>query len=88
MSLTFPQLSHGVDSDILDLGDPTGSAYGWYNCIEKSTEVAIRNADNYAYLGLLALLAENKYMLLRSDPNKPETESWRKYGNVYLTYVY
>ncbi|KAH7083834.1 hypothetical protein FB567DRAFT_92897 [Paraphoma chrysanthemicola] len=72
------ELVHAVSLDsaaerleILDQINPTNeapdkyTAYGWDNIIEKDAETAIKNADNYAYLGIWASLADMGYTLPR-----------------------
>ncbi|KAF2277258.1 uncharacterized protein EI97DRAFT_493722 [Westerdykella ornata] len=49
---------------IRDLPDPQ-TAYGWKNSIQKPTDMAVNNADNYCYLTLWAVLADMGYTLPR-----------------------
>jgi hypothetical protein len=42
-------------------------AYEWHNVINKPAPLAIKNADNYAFLGLWAKLADLGYSLPRVD---------------------
>lgn len=41
------------------------TAYGWENIITKQASVAVKNADNHAYLGIWAGLADLGYTLPR-----------------------
>ncbi|CAI6342585.1 unnamed protein product [Periconia digitata] len=64
---------------ILDLPDKE-HAYGWNNVITKEAEMAVKNADNYAFLGKWAVAGDMGYTLPRvneadlSDEIKKERE--------------
>jgi hypothetical protein len=74
VSLTiFHELTHAVSKipgtsrlEILDLPD-SQSAYGWKNVINKKAPIAVKNAENYGYFGLWAVLADLGYSLPRVD---------------------
>lgn len=92
------ELTHAVSlqpSDgkfkIHDLPDKD-HAYGWGNVITKQASIAVTNADNYAFLGLWAAVADLGYTLPRvneaglSDADKKEREddAVKGYINKYL----
>lgn len=63
------ELAHAVSVEankfkVLDLPDKATS-YDWVNVVQKDTDVAIHNADTYAYLGNWAILADLGYTLPR-----------------------
>ncbi|KAF2754208.1 hypothetical protein EJ05DRAFT_514220 [Pseudovirgaria hyperparasitica] len=45
-------------------------AYEWNNVVSKSTADAIRNAENYAFFGLLAVLGDANYKLEHTKPEQ------------------
>jgi hypothetical protein len=67
------ELAHAVSGvngkDTVDIKDlPNGaSAYGWQNVINKPAAMAIKNAENYAYLGLWAIVADAGFSLVRMN---------------------
>ncbi|KAF2689036.1 hypothetical protein K458DRAFT_483895 [Lentithecium fluviatile CBS 122367] len=57
------------------------SAYNWHNLKGMDTDTAIKNADSYAELGLLAMLADKGYTLRRVpqiDPNDQNGNALRE----------
>ncbi|KAF2754874.1 hypothetical protein EJ05DRAFT_513790 [Pseudovirgaria hyperparasitica] len=54
------ELTHTLPYEVNDDED---NPYGWEHSIQKHTDAALDNADNYAYFGALALLFEKGYML-------------------------
>jgi hypothetical protein len=56
----------GIFSEIQDLPDGD-RAYGWENVYRNDEAIAIKNADNYAYLALWAGLADWGYTLPRTN---------------------
>lgn len=60
----IPGVPHGKQNQEIDDHRP---AYGWRNVISKPAPLAIKNADNYAFLGLWAKLADLGYSLPRVD---------------------
>ncbi|KAF2256201.1 hypothetical protein BU26DRAFT_545590 [Trematosphaeria pertusa] len=64
---------------IADLPD-NEHAYLYHNCVQQKPEDAHLNAENYAYLGLFAMLADWGYSLPRlnvDDPNLSEEDKKR-----------
>ncbi|KAF2656782.1 hypothetical protein K491DRAFT_596159 [Lophiostoma macrostomum CBS 122681] len=65
------ELVHAVsyspaESKVIILDVPTKeSAYGWENVFAKSAEDSLKNAENYMYTGLWAVLADMGYTLPR-----------------------
>ncbi|KAF2761986.1 hypothetical protein EJ05DRAFT_192258 [Pseudovirgaria hyperparasitica] len=55
------ELTHLVDFDREDVPEP--DPYGWQHIIHMSLESRLLNADNYAFLGLLALLGDYRVKL-------------------------
>ena len=75
------ELAHAVSlSDATWIADlPNGAtAYGWKNVIQKTASVASRNADNYAYFGLWAILADLGYSLPQLDQRGLSVEQRRQ----------
>ena len=66
----------GAASDFTDVKDlpNINSAYGWVNIIQKDTPMATKNADNYFFLGLWAVLGDLGYTLPRITPDLDATE--------------
>ncbi|KAF2196222.1 hypothetical protein GQ43DRAFT_445316 [Delitschia confertaspora ATCC 74209] len=83
------EMAHAADKDIKDLPDKE-TAYGWEEVIKKDSREASRNADNYAFLGLAAILADKGYSLPRINPNDPEDvrkEAEKKAEEGSLTFL-
>ncbi|EAT77241.1 hypothetical protein SNOG_15308 [Parastagonospora nodorum SN15] len=66
------ELAHAVTGlEIRDLPNQA-SAYTWDNVINKATDVASKNAENYAYLALWAGIADAGYTLPRVRNDLPD----------------
>jgi hypothetical protein len=66
------ELTHAVTNlEILDLPNQP-SAYTWENVVNKATDVASKNAENYTYLALCAGIADAGYTLPRVRDNLPK----------------
>jgi hypothetical protein len=52
--------------EVLDMPDGD-TAYGWNNVFANTADIAIKNADNYVYLGIWAGLADMGYTLTRIE---------------------
>jgi hypothetical protein len=88
------ELAHAVSLDaeahfkIKDLPDKD-HAYAWENVITKAAPTAVTNADNYAFLGLWAVIADLGYTLPRvneeglSKAEKTEREEDAVGGIIY-----
>jgi hypothetical protein len=90
------ELAHAVSISegkfaIQDLPDKD-HAYGWDNVITKDGATAVKNADNYAFLGLWAVLGDLGYTLARvnepglseDDKKEREDDAVKGYINKYL----
>jgi hypothetical protein len=66
------ELTHAVTNlEILDLPNQA-SAYTWENVVNKATDIASKNAENYAYLALWAGIADAGYTLPRVRDDLPK----------------
>jgi len=81
------ELTHAVSLDggefkVTDLPDKD-HAYGWNNVITKAAPIAVTNADNYAYLGLWAIIADFGYTLSRVGEKDHEEDAVEGYLDRY-----
>ncbi|KAK0665571.1 hypothetical protein QBC41DRAFT_339762 [Cercophora samala] len=58
VQILFHEWMHAFRYHMLDFPAPTGFTGGWPNAMAMTTQQAIQNADTYAFLGLLATLAD------------------------------
>lgn len=90
------ELAHAVSAEagrfkIKDLPDKD-HAYGWENVIAKEAAIAVTNADNYAFLGIWAVVGDLGYTLPRvnenglseADKKEREEDSVKGYMNKYM----
>ena len=86
LSLTIVhELAHAVSMEIgkahmevWDLPTPE-KAYFWQNVVKTRVEVASKNAENYCYFGLMALLADKGYTIVPSNAKGITKEHWETY---------
>lgn len=79
------EFAHAVSAQngkfvVKDLPDKD-HAYGWSNVISKEASIAVKNADNYAFLGLWAVFGDFGYTLPRKD--EPDREDDILNGYMY-----
>ena len=85
------QLAHAVSAEKVDkilafeISDRLPSpetAFGWENVFFKHPQVAFRNADSYAYIGLWARLADWGFTLSRDSAKNIEKGFMCYYSDI------
>jgi hypothetical protein len=75
------ELAHALDLTILDY------TYSWKNSIKLDAARTIKNADNYAYIGTWAVLADMDYTLERVERNADKEDRDAVEANIQKGYI-